>query len=72
VDASVWTNAVTWGACTAALGFAAMVSVMIYSKRFEPAGSLIVLRTTMYIVLAGLAMMILGFSYMVVTGFLTE
>lgn len=68
----MWTNAVSWGAYTVIAGFIAMLVVMGIAKRFETAGSLIVLRTTTYIVVAGLAMMLLGFSYMFVTAFLTK
>jgi hypothetical protein len=62
---------VTCGAYVAVLGFAIMIGVMIYSKEYEPAGSLIVLRTSRYVVIAGLAMMFLGLAYMVAKALLT-
>lgn len=60
--------ALSWGAWITGLGFIATLCVMFAAKRFEPAGALIVLRTTTYIVIAGLAMMLLGVSFMVALG----
>jgi hypothetical protein len=72
LDAGTWTNAVIYGAITVITGFAAMVAIMKIAKSFETAGSLIVLGTARYIVLTGLAMMLLGVSYMLVIAFLTK
>ena len=63
---------VNWGLSVAVLGFVMMIGVMIYSKKYEPAGSLIVLRTSTYVVIAGLAMMILGLAYMMAKALLTR
>jgi len=54
-------NAVVAGAATVVLSFIAMVIIMVTSKKYEPTGSLIVLKTANYIVIAGLAMMLIGF-----------
>ena len=57
------TYALAWGFTMTLMGFAVMIGVMMYSKEHEPAGSLIILRTSSYVVIAGLAMMILGLAY---------
>ncbi len=62
---------VEWGFFIVVLGFAVMIGVMKYSKKYEPAGSLIVLKTSTYVVIAGLAMMILGLAYMVAKALLS-
>jgi hypothetical protein len=60
------------GGAIVGVGFFLMAFLIYYSKLREPAGAFIGLRTTQYIVLVGLASILLGFCYMLTVNFLTK
>jgi hypothetical protein len=72
IDTAPWTNAVIWGVVTVIVGFIVMLCVMKIAKKYETSGSLIVLRTATYVVFAGLAMIILAVSFMLISAFLAS